>query len=173
MAPKLSGRSLYLQTTFLVQSCCKSIKDHILVVSFKLSRLVGFLAFCSSSVCVRFFFIKCYLFQWNMESCPLLWNDTSEEESVNGNHWNRWGEMFVILKHKLLQRLVHDHVGRKNDWKNWYKTAFSQCCVSSLLFKRNYVFSFFLQNEKKKRKLSETSSEITEMKVKYLRYNVS
>lgn len=24
----------------------------------------------------------------------------------------------VILKHKLLQRLVHNHVGRKNDCKN-------------------------------------------------------
>lgn len=116
--PSSQDSSLYLQTTFLVQSCCKSIKDHILVVTFKLSRLVGFLAFCSSSVCVRFFLIKCYLFQWNMESCPLLWNDTSEEESVNGNHWNRWGEMFVILKHKLLQRLVHNHVGRKNDCKS-------------------------------------------------------
>lgn len=38
--------------------------------------------------------------------------------------------------------------------------------------KRNspFYFSYFIsQNEKKKRKLSETSSEITEMKVKYLR----
>ena len=55
------------------------------------------------------------MFQWNMESCPLLWNDASEEESVNGNHRNRWGEMFVILKHKLLQRSVHNQLGRKKD----------------------------------------------------------
>lgn len=47
-----------------------------------------------------FFFVS-YLFQWNMESCPLLWNGTSEKESVNGNHWKRWGEMFCE-KHKLL-----------------------------------------------------------------------
>ena len=43
--------------------------------------------------------------------------------------------------------------------------------VYAICFESNSFFYFLsLQNEKKKRKLSDTTNDITEMKVKYLRY---
>ena len=41
-----------------------------------------------------------------MESCALLWNGTSEEESTYGNHWKRWGEMFAIINFNSHQFII-------------------------------------------------------------------
>lgn len=124
-----------------------------------------------------FSFFLSYLFQWNMESCPLLWNSTSEEESVNGNHWKGWGEMFAINRnyssHQFIiimkEKKIHCE---KIDATKHHCLRIKQCMLFPVLRVILIFFFFFLQNEKnKKRKLSDTLSEITEMKVKYLRYN--
>lgn len=83
-----------------------------------------------------------------MESRPLLRSSPSEEKNVTGNHRKRRGKMFT----KTSKLSSHNHL--------FY-------LKSNSLF-----FPFFLQNEEKKRKLSDTTSDLTEMKVKYLRYNV-
>ena len=83
--------------------------------------------------------------------------------AINRNYSSH--QFIIIMKEKKIHC-------EKIDATKHHCIRIKQCMLFPVLRVILILFYFFLQNEKnKKRKLSDTLSEITEMRVKYLRYN--